>query len=135
MEWDWKMKTWTTDVTPFLLFESSADSDDVITDVRQEHEKEQEAMDDDAESCCYDHSFQVNVKTHVNHHQDHGDDDNGHDHAHNYHCYDDDVDDDDDDDKNWGDSKMIGHEKRCHEVCVDSSNLDDRNFWETCLAS
>ncbi|KAI3732434.1 hypothetical protein L1987_63639 [Smallanthus sonchifolius] len=76
MEWNWKMKIGMTDVTPFLLFESSADYDDVITDVHQEYEKEQEAMDDDDddESCSYDHSFHVNIKTHVNHHQDHGDD-------------------------------------------------------------
>ncbi|KAI3749312.1 hypothetical protein L2E82_19919 [Cichorium intybus] len=145
MEWNWKMKNGMIDVTPFLLFESSADSEDSIADDDLGHhhrhhnhhqekheEKEEEILDDDVESCSYDHPFHPNVKTtHDTHHQVHEYDD-GHDHGHRY---DDNGEDMDDDDDNWGESKMMGQEKRCHGLCADSSNLDDRQFWETCLDS
>ncbi|CAI9300530.1 unnamed protein product [Lactuca saligna] len=158
MEFNRKMKNSMIDVTPFLLFESSADSEDAIADdvLRRHHyhnhhqekheEKEEESMDDDVESCSYDHSFHVNVKTnHDNHHQVHaygvGHGQYDHDHGDVYDGNreeindDDDDDDDDNNDDNWGESKMIDQEKRCHELCVDSSSLDDRQFWETCLDS
>ncbi|GJT10209.1 hypothetical protein Tco_0857251 [Tanacetum coccineum] len=161
MECNWKIYNGTVDMTPYLLLESSADSDDSNKDAyhlndkhkygdsynrqeEQQHEQEQEqvAMEDDAESWSYDHSFHGydHVKTHAKHHQAHRYDDGYHDdhkfhgHGHAYEDEEEDMD-DDDDDKNWGDSKMVGQEKRCHDLVVDSSHLNDRQFWETCLAT
>ncbi|GKC72803.1 hypothetical protein Tco_1118686 [Tanacetum coccineum] len=163
MEWNWKIYNGSmVDMTPYLLLESSADSDDSNKDVysyndnhqyddssnrqeeqqqeqEHEHEQEQVAMDDDAESWSYDHSFHGydHVKTHAKHLQAHRYDGGYHDN-HKFHVHDHDHEDDEedmDDDENWGDSKMIGQEKRWHDSVVDSSHLNDRQFWETCLAT
>ncbi|PWA88321.1 hypothetical protein CTI12_AA121820 [Artemisia annua] len=93
-------------------------------------------MDDDAESWSYDHSFHGHViKSHDKHHQAHRYDDGYHD-DHKFHDHDYEDDEEEMDDyNNWGDSKMIGQEKRCHDLGVDLSHLNDRQFWETCLAT
>nr|GEX90847.1 hypothetical protein [Tanacetum cinerariifolium] len=150
MEWNWKIYNGMVDMTPYLLLESSADSDDSNRDVyryndnhqyhdsysrqeeqQEEQEQKQVATDDDAESCSYDHSFHGHdhVKTHAKDLQAHM-----YDHEFHVHVQEDDEE-DMDDDENWGDSKMIGQEKRCHDSVVDSSHLNDRQFWETCLAT
>ncbi|GKG51372.1 hypothetical protein Tco_0541756, partial [Tanacetum coccineum] len=77
-------------------------------------------MDDAAESWSYDHSFHGydHVKTHAKHLQAHRFDDGYHDN-HKFHVHDHDHEDDEedmDDDENWGDSKMAGQEKRCHDL-------------------
>ncbi|GJT15417.1 hypothetical protein Tco_0874123, partial [Tanacetum coccineum] len=93
------------------------------------------------ESWSYDHSFHGHdhdhVKTHAKHLQAHRYDDGYHD-DHKFHGHDHDHEDDEedmDDDENWGDSKMVGKEKRRHDLVIDSSHLNDRQFWETCLAT
>ncbi|GJX76927.1 hypothetical protein Tco_0323738 [Tanacetum coccineum] len=133
MEWNWKIYNGMVDMTPYLLLESSADSDDSNKDAyhyndnhqygdsyncqekqQREQEQKQVATDDDAESWSYDHSFHGHdhVKTHAKHLQAHRYDDGYHDdhkfHGHGHdHDHEDDEEDMDDDDENWGDSKML----------------------------
>ncbi|KAI3526811.1 hypothetical protein L1887_06074 [Cichorium endivia] len=153
--WCWNGKNAMIDVTPFLLFESTGDSEEVKAGAVNHHDDEEEAMDesegaffqfddgddvddedDDAQSCSYDHSSYISRSYGNNGNDqtqglihDHYDEDDG------------DVDNDDDDkNNNWGESNMTDRcmqQKRSQTFCVDSFNQReiDRKFWETCLAS
>ncbi|KAJ0510007.1 hypothetical protein HanRHA438_Chr11g0510191 [Helianthus annuus] len=158
MEWNWLSGN---NTTPFLLSESTGDSEEVKIDVHHDHEEEDgAAMDeqegvsfrfndedhevvvvddeDDAQSCSYDHSSYINNRYGGSKYDqsqrliyDGDDDDDG-----------DVVDEEDEyDDKNQCQTKVMDSSKqqwRSQKFCVrDPSNQSeiDRKFWETCLAS
>ncbi|CAI9288647.1 unnamed protein product [Lactuca saligna] len=156
MEWNQCLngKNAMKDVTPFLLFESTGDSEEVKAGADEEAAMDEsegvlfrfddgDDEDNDAQSCSYDHSSYINT-SYVNTHHDQTqglihddfDEDDG-----DVDDYDDDDDDDDDDDtNNWGESNMMDlsmQQNGSSKCCVDSSNQReiDRNFWETCLAT
>ncbi|KAL7598875.1 hypothetical protein Lser_V15G27343 [Lactuca serriola] len=146
MEWNQCLngKNAMIDVTPFLLFESTGDSEEVKAGADEEAAMDEsegvlfrfddgDDEDDDAQSCSYDHSSYINT-SYVNTHHDqtqgfiHDDFDE------------DDGDVDDNDTNNWGESNMIDlsmQQTGSSKFCVDSSKQReiDRNFWETCLAT